>query len=184
MIIFCFIVLGIIFLVCARRGWKQPQQKQQLTARETLIIRYEKSPLTAEIIDYICCGNPTTQAPLEIHIYDTYVRAHKIGGVITYDFAKHNVEPLSPVTTTYDDDKDLAHKAIPQLALAAAINSLLSDKYMIYDYAEKNFREYTSRVTGEHETYYSYRSKYVVMQRKSPSTTLPQSTSPTPKRKF
>lgn len=185
-IVFLFVVSGFIFLLCVCRGWKGSkqelqQQERPLTPQEKLIERYRSSPLTAEIVKYICSGNPETLAPTKIYIYDDHIQAHGIGAEITYDFSKHNIECLQRITKTGKSQTELDNIETPQLALAEAINSLLSNRYRIVDHADLKLLEGTRHGSGESYYFYAYYSNYVTMKIDRPSTTP---TPPAPERRL
>lgn len=151
----------------------EEQRKQdQLRQQEELVEKYKNSPVSIEMLRVICGGFPPIHFPTKITIYNHCVQSETSTQKRTYDFAQHRVHSLEWVFKIVHKREDLKYVVKPQIAMAEAINALLSNKYHISDYAKENMNFKTDS-DGDSYTTITYESDHVVMVLKD---TLPNRT--------
>ena len=151
----------------------EKQRKQDiLKQQQDLVEKYKNSPVTIEMLRVICGGFPPMHFPTKITIFNNCVQSETSTQKRTYDFAQHRIHSLEWVFKIVHKREDLKYVVKPQIAMAEAINSLLSNKYQISDYAKENMNFKTDS-DGDSYTTITYESDHVVMVLKD---TLPNRT--------
>lgn len=149
------------------------QMKQDLLKQQQdLVEKYKNSPVTIEMLRVICGGFPPVHFPTKITIFNNYVQSETSTQKRTYDFAQHRIHSLEWVFKIVHKREDLKYVVKPQIAMAQAINALLSNKYQVSDYAKENMNFKTDS-DGDSYTTITYESDHVVMVLKD---TLPNRT--------
>lgn len=131
---------------------RKEQEAQKLEDRkkqsENLYQKYLNSDLTQEIVKYICFDNSVLATPSKIQVRDDSVTATYPNGCIKkYDFIDHQVPKFDTVVDceTYDGKEQFLVK--PQLEFAKAINTILANRYNIFDHGIRNLKDYGDLVS-------------------------------------
>ena len=146
----------------AEQEAKEQEKRDILKKQAELEQEYTNSPSTIKMLREICGGYPPVRLPTSITIDDYSIQAESGGTVRTCNFSQYRMENFRYVVKGAFDREDLQYVVKPQIALAKAINSLLSGKYYISDYAKREV-EHKTDCEGERYTVYWYQSDHVVL---------------------
>lgn len=140
------------------REYTEEKRKRKAAEEQRMLVeRYKDSPITQDVINTICNMNPSVNLPDKIEIFDNSIQADLYGQRFVYSFAANRVHSFQRVSTVVTSRDELRYVVRPQIAMAEAINTLLSHKYEIRDQASEriNYNEdYTTII---------YNSKSVVL---------------------
>lgn len=145
----------------AKEQWKQGQLNRQAD----LIKKYTNSPDTIEMLRVICGSYPPAQFPTKIIINDGSVQGEVNHNIRLFSFSVYRIFSFPVVIETVSNRDELKYVVKPQIALAHAVNALLSNQYVIYDQAEEKINRHTYS-DGETYTSITYISRSVLLVRK------------------
>ena len=153
---------------------KENENNQKLKQQKDLIDRFISSDTTREMLLVICNGDPQQNLPREIVIRDNSITGYHADGVCTFDFASNRVNSFYPVGGVALDRDEFKYLVRPQVAMAEALNKLLSNQYAISDNASVETNRHTD-CDGDPYYIYTYNSSSVKMVLKN---TLPDRSTP------
>lgn len=155
------------------RAQKQAEEEEKqkiLQQQHSLTERYKTSALTKKVIRVISAGEPFVRFPEEIIIADTYIQGKVGRETYTFDFAANQVVNFEQASCLAYREDELKYKVVrPQLAMADALNTLLDDKYVIHDHANRQYHD-RQDCDGDWYSFFIYNSDHTTMVLKS---TLP-----------
>lgn len=134
-------------------------EKQKLLAQQNLVERYKNSDQLVVMLNFLCGIGNARKLPDTIRIDDEGVLATCNGQSTYYNFIHHRLPTLQCAREcgTCDYERYILR---PQVAMAEAINSLLSYEYDISDNAKRTFKESEDGIT------WFYASDHVIMKLK------------------
>lgn len=141
---------------------EEQKRQENLQQQKALVEKYKNSPITAEILKCICGPSTADCPPTQIIIYNNRIQGKTGQTITTYNFAQHRVQSLENVWGHVNKIEDLKYVVRPQIALAEAINALLSNQYKIFDGDNISYRQ-CEHSDGDVSTYISYSSDHVTM---------------------
>ena len=132
-----------------RAEWEAKEKKKlsQLKVQEDLIESFKIGMPIKRLIADICNDSPNHAVPEEITIFDDRVEVILQGSAKVFNFSSYGIREFPVVCEFVERKGEMKYVVKPQLALAEALNTLLSDQYIIYDHADENNRRtlYTSK---------------------------------------
>ena len=156
--------------VCrVREEAEEEKKRSQLKEQRDMLERFKTSELTNKLLLYICNGSPEQTVPEKITIHNDRVEAILHGRTRVFDFASRRIHSFPHVIETVHSEEELEYVVRPQIAMAEALNSLLSDRYVISDSANWERNYYTDSDRDMH-TSILYTSVYTTLTLKD---TLP-----------
>lgn len=139
---------------------QEPDEKDIVRLRQQELYKtYLNSPLLQTILNTISGGNYQLSKPYEIYIYDDCVKGVCTDGTRVFDFNKNRVQHLEQVCSSQWRRNCEEFLVRPQVALAAAINTVMGCEYTVYDLAKRLY-------DNDDPTIYGYISDYVCMKLK------------------
>lgn len=133
-------------------------KRQKILAQQSLVKKYKSSEQLAYAMDYLCGAEAARRLPDTIRIDNEGIVATSNGQRISFNFVQHRLPKLPVVSeggTCYYEQYIIR----PQVAIAEAINNLLSYEYDIRDNAKTTYTKYDD----EEKFTWRYVSDYVIM---------------------